>query len=191
MTFRAAASFCIVLTDWFLFVFTTAFKDCSICFCPHCLLLQLEDTEKKRKTCCWGLGRLKDKTLILQMGQLGDGASTGFPQVIFDPLGLFPALHIFPLDSCRSSWPPACLIWSPRSSSNAYLLPCLKWLPPGPALLPTTLPFYSPASVKPAVLFLTVLPKVPTHHLLCQRLLLRTLRTQPRLALSGNVPRAS
>lgn len=135
MTLRVYASFCMVLTDWFLFVFTTTFKDCSICFCPHLLLLQLEDTEKERGTCCWGLGRLKDKTLVLQKGQLEDRAISGFPQLIFGPTGLFPAFHIFPLDSCRSNWPPACLNWSPRSSSNAYFLPHLKCLPLGPGLL--------------------------------------------------------
>ena len=129
ITFRAYANSCMVLTDWFLFVFMTAFKDCSICFCPHWLLLQLEDTEKERGTCHWGLGRPKDKTLILQTGQLGDRSSTGFPQLVFYPTGLFPALHIFPLDSCRSNWPPACLTWSPISSSNAYLLHGWKWLP--------------------------------------------------------------
>ena len=66
----------------------------------------------------------------------------------------------------------------------------LKVTPLGPALLSsTTLPFYSLVSIKPPVLFLTVLPKVPTYHPLCQQLLLSTLRTQPRSVLSRNVPK--
>lgn len=108
--FQTYAKFCIVLIDWLLFVFMAAFKDCPTCFCPHWLLLQLEDTEKEMGACCPGLGRLKDKTLILQMGQPGDGDSTGFPQLTFDPIGLLPALHLFPLDSCKSNWPPVYLI---------------------------------------------------------------------------------
>ena len=39
----------------------------------------------------------------------GQRESVDFPQLAFDPVDLFPAFIVFPLDSCRSNWPPACL----------------------------------------------------------------------------------
>lgn len=70
--FEAYAKFCMVLIDSFLFVFMAAFKDCPICFCPHWLLWQLEDTEKEMGACCPGAGETKG-----QDTQTPDGPARG------------------------------------------------------------------------------------------------------------------
>lgn len=117
-----------VLIDWFLFLFMTAFKDCSICFCPHWLLLQLEKHWEREEDLLLRASETKGQDTHPPAGPTR-GQNTDFPQCIFDSTDLFPALNRFPLDSCRSNWPPAYLVFSPRSSSKANLLPCLMWLP--------------------------------------------------------------